>query len=277
MAAERFSFVSIITSNNFLEGVLVLHYSLGKTNSKYPFLLLVTPNISEEVLKVLSKHGIQYAIVQNIENPTQVDAEHRWFPTYPKLNIFGLIQFDKLVYLDADMVVFRNIDELFERPHMSAVNAGGLLPERCGYGWTSLNSGLLVVEPSLELFQDMLSKVGTIEKVETGSDQDFLQAYYLNWPEQKELHLDHGYNIFYYDLDSYSQLFGYSFSSDQYVLRVIHYAGDRKPWHMYKERYGVKLLVKSLLRKLTPIKIAHELQDESIKLWFRHYRNLVKL
>ncbi len=275
MASERFSFVSIITSNNFLEGVLVLHHSLKKTNSKHPFLLLITPNISDEVLKVLSKHGIQYTTIQNIENPTQIDEKHRWFPTYAKLNIFGLTQFDKLVYVDADMVIVRNIDELFERPHMSAVNNRVILPERDRYN--SLNSGLLIVEPSLELFQDMLSQVGTIEKTQTGGDQDFLQAYYPNWPNQKNLHLDHGYNMFYYELDSYSQLFGYSFNSDRYVLRVIHYAGDKKPWHMYKERYGVKLLVKSLLRKLTPIKISHELQDQSVKLWFRYYRNLMKL
>jgi glycogenin len=276
MTKGRFSFVSIITSNDFIEGILVLHHSLKKTKPKYSFLLLITPNISDDVLKILSKYEIQYAIVQNIENPTQIDAEHRWFPTYPKLNIFGLTQFDKLVYLDADMVILRNIDELFEKPHMSAVNAGGRLPERNEYGYTSLNSGLLVVEPSLKLFQDMLSKVGVIEKVKTGSDQDFLQAYYSNWPNQEELHLDHGYNIFYYDLDRYYQLFGYSFKSDQAILKVIHYAGDRKPWHMYKEGYGVKLFAKTLLRKLTLINISQKLQDESIKLWFKYYGSILR-
>lgn len=235
---KKYSFISIITTDDYLPGLLVLAKSLLETKTIYPFLTLVTPNISSKTLETLRKYNIEYKIlVDEIGNPTDVNKNHRWFSTYSKLYIFDQIQYDKVVYLDADMIVLRNIDELFEKPHMSATNAGGMLPRKTS--WTHINSGLLVIEPSKEVFNDMRSKIGVIEKTQSGgtierpafgSDQDFLNAYYPEWPNKKELHLDHKYNIFHYHLDEYHNLFGYSINEGRLPISIIHYASYMKPW-----------------------------------------------
>lgn len=268
---ESYAFVSIITSDDYLRGLLVLHRSLIDTNTQYPFLTLITEDISVDTVSVLDKHHIPYKVIKTkINNPTDVDQSHRWFPTYSKLNIFDQTQYDKVVYLDADMLILRNIDELFKFPHMSAVIAGGMLPGKSTR--KHLNSGMFVLEPSHELFEDMMSKVGKIEKLESGgsidkprrgSDQDFLNAYYLDWPNQKELQLDHKYNIIHYLLDEYNESFGYSIENGPKPISILHYASYLKPWDINEK-------IKEELRN-DPEKI---LELKAIQLWQDLYNSL---
>lgn len=268
---KNYVFVSIITTNDYLPGLLVLYKSLIATNTAYPFLVLLTPDISAKTISELEKQHIPYKIIsEEIENPTDVNRNHRWFPTYSKLHIFNQTQYDKVVYLDIDMLILRNIDELFEHEHMSATNAGGMLPRKSS--WIHINSGLFVLEPSHKLFKDMVSKVGRIEKIESGgtldkpkygSDQDFLNAYYPDWPNKNELHLDHKYNIFHYYFDEYNKLFGYTIKNGIKPVSVIHYASHLKPWNMTKDE----------LHELS-IDVNRKLESEAVKLWLDMYEEI---
>lgn len=238
----KYTFLSILTSNDYLPGLLVLEHSLQKTGAAYPFLTLLTPNISPETRAILDSHEIAYKILDyNLDNPTNVNRGHRWSYTYSKIFIFGQTEYDKVVYLDVDMLVLRNIDELFTHKHLSATNAGGSLPRK--KHWTHMNSGIMVIEPSRELFEDMVSKIGKIEtlksggaalKPQHGSDQDFINAYFRDWPNQKELHLDHKYNIFHYYLEEYNKFFGYTIEDSDKPISIIHYANYSKPWNPHK-------------------------------------------
>lgn len=51
-----------------------------------------------------------------------------WNKTFDKLKIFDLIEYDKLVYLDCDMMILANLDFLFEYPTFSAAWAGKSVP-----------------------------------------------------------------------------------------------------------------------------------------------------
>jgi alpha-N-acetylglucosamine transferase len=222
------SYVTVLATDSYLEGVLVLYYSLRQQKTPYPFLVLTTPNLQDRTFQTLNRHGIRYCSIEPITLTHNLpDRQKHWQWTYSKLQIFKQIQFAKLVYLDADMLVCQNIDELFSQPHMAAVNAGGMLPENPG--WQHLNSGLMVIEPSLSLYDDMMAKLESLYSA-YGGDQDFLQAYYPNWPNRSELHLDHSYNIFHSHLDRYQQLFGYQLHGCNQPVKVIHFIGAAKPW-----------------------------------------------
>jgi len=276
MDTPKYSYISLISSNTYIEGVLVLYHSLIRTNPRYPFLLLITPNISQEVIKTISGFGIDYSILeQNIRNPINNDEDDRRSLNYTKLHIFNQTQFDKIVYLDADMLVVDNIDELFDKPHMSAVNSGGMLPEHAD--WIYMNSGLLVVVPSQGLFNDMLSKVGKIElRKSGGGDQEFLKPYFAEWPYQNELHLDHGYNMVCGHMDRYKELFGYDLDSEHKPIKVLHFTGPVKPWHMKKEIAGTfPIKTKRVLKRIRNVVLSrkdpYELRDRAMKLWLEYY------
>ncbi len=267
------AFISILTTEDYLPGLLVLSASLRSVKSQYPLHVLVTPNISKNVAIVMNKNSISHSILpQEINNPTDVNIQHRWFSTYSKLAIFNQLQYEKIVYLDADMLALRNIDELFEYAHMSATNAGSMLPRKKDRRHLNLNSGLIVIEPSKLLFNNMMSKVGKIENLESGgedrpihgSDQDFINAYFPEWSGQEKLHLDHKYNIFHYHLDEYSKLFGYTIEDGPKPISIIHYASYLKPWNIGEDELSE--LENNLDRSL---------ELESIRMWTEHYKTII--
>lgn len=228
VTGKPYSYITVLSTDSYVEGVVVLDRSLARSQARYPFLVLTTPNLASKTLQMLDRYGIQHQAIPPIELDTAVQQhQSRWQWTYSKLQIFNQTQFEKLVYLDADMLVYENLDDLFERPHMSAVNAGGMLPEYAN--WTEFNSGLMVIEPAAALYQDMLAKLPTLY-LPAGGDQDFLNAYYPDWPTQPEKHLDHAYNIFHDHVDRYQQRFGYELGGQRKPIKVIHYVGEQKPW-----------------------------------------------
>lgn len=68
--------------------------------------------------------------------------------TFTKLNCWLLTQFSKCVFLDADCLVLKNIDDLFEREELSAA------PDA---GWPDcFNSGVFVFRPSKETYRRLM-------------------------------------------------------------------------------------------------------------------------
>ena len=260
---SNFAYVSILSTDNYIVGLMVMYFS-NVTKPKYDFFCLVTPNIREENIRILKHLGINLIHVDPIANPYNSDKKSRKYYNYSKLNIFNLTEFKKAVYLDADMIIMHNIDELFNKPHMSGVNSGGMLPDK--KSWTKLNSGLMVFEPSNELFNKMVNDIGKIEKEKGKGDQSFLHEFYKNWPNEKKLHLNHTYNIFHIHLDSYARKFNYRLEEkirydneqDDTLVKIIHYIGEDKPWYRIK--------------KLKNNKTIKTLEDKANRIWYKKYR-----
>ena len=262
----KYSYVSILSTDSYLFGALVLWKSLQDTQPKYPFHLLVTPNISKDTLSVLEKSNIQVIKIDPIKNPILNDPKDRRYYNYSKLNMWNLTQFDKIVYLDADMLIMHNIDELFTKPNLSSTNAGGWLPGK--KDWKQLNSGLIVLEPSESIFNHMKSQIGLIEKEKGKGDQAFIHQYYSDWPEKTELHLPHIYNLFDCHIEAYKKHFGYYLDEkiqttnkkyDEKRIKIVHYIGQSKPWNKVEE-----------------IKKSEKVDDETVanKIWVRYYREM---
>jgi len=125
-----------------------------------------------------------------------------------------------VVLMDADTLVVRNIDDLFERPHIAAA-PDFLLPDR-------FNSGVLVLSPDREAYASMLERLDT-EGSYDGGDQGFLNSYFGDWfrmgPEHR---LPAGYNLpqFIYQFMRTQACFAEYLATE---LRVIHYS-VQKPW-----------------------------------------------
>lgn len=123
---QDFAFITLITRPSYLAGVIVLAHTLAKSRSKFPIVVLYTPTIGEEALEALHEEAIDggYIILQetrfllppqnDADKPIEVAAE-RFEDTWTKLRVFGTQQlgFKALCYLDADMVVLKNPDDIF--------------------------------------------------------------------------------------------------------------------------------------------------------------------
>ncbi len=196
--SEQKSYITLLSTEDYLIGVLALNISLRKVRARYPLLVMLSHGISELTERKLHKIGLQTIRIPNtIEIDSTINQEKgytHWSNTFDKLYLWQLTDFDKLVFLDSDMMVCKNIDHLFDAPHMSAANADIVNEPDC----TELNSGLMVVRPSKKEYEGLLSVLrnGYIKKLNYG-DQDVIRYYYKDWSSQQELHLERSYNAFY--------------------------------------------------------------------------------
>jgi alpha-N-acetylglucosamine transferase len=214
------TFITICTNTDYIKGVLMLKKSLEKVNTKYPFLCLFPNTFSDENIEIFERNNINFKFIENkflidndVKNYNIKNGSSHWNETFFKLNVFGLVEYTKVVFLDSDMIVIENIDELFEMPHMTSCAAGKLFPRN--EDWIHLNSGIMVIEPSV----DILDKIKNIFASSTRNfygDQDVIQALYPEWPSHDKLHLSEHYNLFYGYSDYYSKNYNYNFRMGGY-------------------------------------------------------------
>jgi alpha-N-acetylglucosamine transferase len=156
--------------------------------------------------------------------------------TLDKLLIFGLTEFEKLVFLDSDLWLLENLDFLFDRPHMTATKADNVFKD-----WDYLNSGTMVIEPNVMVLEGLLEKVKDIHKKRAQfGDQDVVQEYYPDWNSQTKLILPQKYNIFIYLLEDYCKLKNYHLKGNgqENSIAIVHFAGKVKPW-MWENRKNI--------------------------------------
>ena len=226
------TYISVLSTNDYLPGALVVNKCLRLTKTQFPFTILVTNNISSNTINILKKNNIQ---IKNIENIFLKNHNiDNWYYTFSKLSIFSQIEFKKIVYIDLDMVITENLDHLFKKEHFSAVNAGGFINKN----WLQLNSGLIVFKPSIKIFNSLINILR--DGSHFPSDQDVLHMYYKEWPSKKKLNLGYQYNMFVSDISSAIQNLNFTTINNMNEIneelknnnniKVFHYIFP-KPWN----------------------------------------------
>lgn len=227
MDNKKFTYVTLLSSDNFAMGVIMLSWSLSHVSAQYPLLVLCSNMLSQKSIQMLEKSHINYRVltkhisVDTSKVNTDLGYDH-WNYTFDKLFVWTLTDYEKVVFLDSDMQVIRNIDYLFNCPHMSAVRADQWNEP----GIDKLNSGLMVIRPSMDEFEGLqrLWKSGAIKSKNVG-DQDIIRAYYANWGKNTDLTLPPGLNVLYSEITH-----GIIRAENVRPVFVIHYIGPRKPW-----------------------------------------------
>lgn len=230
------SFITYLSSDDYMLGVLSLHKSWQRAKSKYDFHCIVSNVIHEEVIDKLKSNGVKIIKFNQIKIPENLIIYNKNYcytnyevlkNYYNKLVVFGLDKFEKIIYMDADMIMIDNIDELFDKPHMSAV----LNHQENGIYY--FNSGIMIIEPSRELFIDMLKSLNEMNEKQMYDsankdhhclwDQDFLNYYFKNWGVNIGEILDIRYNAFWNVVDIYGV--------PVETIKVAHMVA-KKPWFM---------------------------------------------
>lgn len=248
---KNYAYVTLLTDNSYSNGVALLQYSLQKTSSIYPLVCLVTEEVSEDIVILLNKIGVTTLLVNTIfyeqlflHNKKVIGEEQAkiWRNTMTKLNIFRMTGYDKIVFLDADTYINRNIDHLFLYPHMTAAqDVSGFY-----HNHFLLNSGLLVVEPEKREFDNIINFTNSLlqndlDRYDTLADQDIINLYFCNWKTQYECQLGDLYNI-------HAPFLGIEYTEcckipRNYLIKnsyVFHFIGKNKPWTV--DLYQVKEL-----------------------------------
>lgn len=236
----KYVYVTLLSSESYLPGVIGLYRSLMATGTKIPFKCVCSKDIGKWIIDKLHAYGISTCqleknATEGLEIPNQSAYVH-WKYTFDKLLLWGNVggQFDKIVFLDSDMLIASNIDSLFDYPGFSACRAGYFLNNE----WTRLNSGLMVIEPNEETMRGLLAQMPmTMQRYaaegKNVGDQDVINDYVPEWSEHDELHLPEGFNMFFKNL-TVAKSHGFAFDAKDAEKRisVVHFIGAVKPWHL---------------------------------------------
>lgn len=182
---------------------MVLFHSLLKSGTKRN-LVAMYRNLSENNIARLRRLGV--TLIPN--NPLDImfissdeGMEERDQKLFSKLRVWELVEYTKVVQMDSDMVVLKNIDELFRLPEITAsamsdtdekiifferagvklsdyIRLQGLDSPRLLPGWSGLNSGIVVLKPSLETFHDMMQQLSQYPKRVCCPSQEFIYNYF---------------------------------------------------------------------------------------------------
>ncbi|KAJ7308662.1 glycosyltransferase family 8 protein [Mycena albidolilacea] len=180
--SSRRAVVSSLYSDNFAIAVAVVGYSAKSANVSARLLLpYLEHKVSEKALCIARAVGWEPYPVPLIHPPHNSKGIHpRFMDQYTKLNIWNLDRMgvDSAVYLDADTLVRRNFDELFDSPFQFAA-----VPDVYGAGdprgfSITINAGVLAFRPSSAVYEDMLQKLEVAEYPLQQAEQAFLNLYF---------------------------------------------------------------------------------------------------
>ncbi|MQL99442.1 hypothetical protein Taro_032170 [Colocasia esculenta] len=228
-SASNEAYATLLYGDEFLLGVRVLGKSIRDTGTNKDMVALVSDGVSDYAKRLLQADGWIVEVISLLSNPNRVRPKRFW-GVYTKLKIFNMTRYKKVVYLDADTIVVKSIEDLF----------------KCGKFCANLkhserlNSGVMVVEPSEAVYNDMMTKMNSLPSY-TGGDQGFLNSYYAGFanahifdpsitsdsrpvPEMERLSTLYNADVGLYMLAN-------KWMVDEKELRVIHYTlGPLKPW-----------------------------------------------
>ncbi|XP_024007347.1 galactinol synthase 10 isoform X1 [Eutrema salsugineum] len=251
------AYVTFLAGNqDYWMGVVGLAKGLRKVKSAYPLVVAILPDVPEEHRQILVAQGCIVREIEPVVPPeNQVGYAMAYYViNYSKLRIWEFVEYEKMIYLDGDIQVFGNIDHLFDSPsgYLYAVRdcfcegSWSKTPQyKIGYCQQSpekvtwpvdslgppppayFNAGMLVFEPSLVTYEDILQVV-KVTAPTSFAEQPIPTTYNLVlamlWRHPEHVDLDQ--------------------------INVVHYcAKGSKPWRFagaeeHMDREDIKMLVK---------------------------------
>ncbi|KAF4549352.1 Glycogenin-like protein [Elsinoe fawcettii] len=220
MAIEDEAYCTLVMTDSYLPGAAVLAHSLRDSGTKKKLAALVTlQTLRADTIEEL-KSLYDYVIpVDRIPNPNPanlylIDRGDLLY-AFTKINLWRLVQFKKVVYIDADVVALRAPDELFETKENFAAASD--------IGWPDFfNSGVMVLKPDMGTYWALQTLAASGDSFD-GADQGLLNQYY----EHKDWkRLPFTYNCTPSASYQYEPAYRYHKSN----ISMVHFIGQSKPW-----------------------------------------------
>lgn len=237
------AFVTLVTNADYAMGAVALVRSLQRTGTMADIVVMHTGGADAASLQPLRDLGARLVEAELLPTSDAFNQRHQReklhsaapftkgnkpafhtpLDNFAKLRLWTLVEYDRVVFIDADAIVIRNIDRLFVYPEFSAApNVYESLKD-----FHRLNSGVFVAAPSMDTYDAMLKALDAPGAFWPRTDQTFLQTYFPGW---------HGLPVF-YNMLQYAW-FNLPELWDWRSVHVVHYQYE-KPWqenHPKRER-----------------------------------------
>ena len=224
--AVRYAYVTALWGDNegYCLGAMVLGYALTRTGTQHDLVLLHDKDVTAQSLALL---GTVWTL--QLERPINAHDDlflsgrtsfSRFSHVFFKLHVFGLLDYDKVLMLDIDLVILGCLDYLFDYEPPMALWRGMTQTEDQGFpidcrgffggdrGWcetngvntnyawcqmNGVNAGVMLLRPNIETYNLVMHEVETVHHPERiacpGPEQDYLSRFFAaHWKHLSVLH-----------------------------------------------------------------------------------------
>ena len=186
------AYISYICNDNYLPGVTALVKSLKYHKCQYDIIIMITKDVSESAKKKLRNLNV---IIKNVDEihyqgklshliEDRYGKQNNSWMMFTKINIWKQTQYEKLLYIDADTIVLKNLDSIFEiNENISAVFGGSLF-----HKYEGIEAGVLLIKPSMETYNKLIEAMNSDKYDLRMSDQTLINDYFvgkINYLDEK--------------------------------------------------------------------------------------------
>nr|WP_256500530.1 glycosyltransferase [Limimaricola litoreus] len=245
-AQSRRAYVTLVTNADFALGARALLRSLRLSGTTADLVVLHTGGVGEADLAPLRTRGARLVATELLPTSDAFNAAHARealhgaapftkgekpafhtpLDNFAKLKLWQL-DYERVVFLDADTLVLRNIDSLFDYPEFCAApNVYESLAD-----FHRMNSGVFTARPDPETYRAMLERLNAPGAFWRRTDQTFLQDVFPDW---------HGlpvtFNMLQYVWFNLPELWSWE------QIKVLHFQYE-KPWQDHAKVDRLKPLI----------------------------------
>ncbi|CAD6260054.1 unnamed protein product [Miscanthus lutarioriparius] len=193
----------------FYVATRVMMRSLRRLSADADRVVIASLDVPPLWVQALKDDGVKVVSVENLKNPyeKQENFNMRFKLTLNKLYAWSLVSYDRVVMLDSDNIFLQNTDELFQCGQFCAVFINPCI----------FHTGLFVLQPSMDVFKNMLHEVAVGRENPDGADQGFLASYFPDLLDQPMFHPpDNGTKL----QGTYRLPLGYQMDASYYYLKL---------------------------------------------------------
>jgi len=244
-ARSRRAWVTLVTNADYALGAKALLRSLVLTGTAADLVVLHTDVAAADLapLKALGARLVQVDLLPTSPAFNAAHARdalharaaftkgtkppfHTPLDNFAKLRLWQL-DYDRVVFIDADALVLRNSDVLFDYPEFCA--APNVYESVADFH--RMNSGVFTARPSAATFQAMMARLDVPGAFWRRTDQTFLESYFPDW---------HGLPVFCNMLQYV--WFAMPELWDWKAIRILHFQYE-KPWQDHDKADKLRPLI----------------------------------
>ncbi|KAN0006601.1 hypothetical protein ACTFIU_003315 [Dictyostelium citrinum] len=238
---EKNVYVTFADNAEYLKGIIALRMSMINTKCNYGLIVFVTKQVEQQDREPLQLLDCDVREIEMVDIPKEVTVQiDRWRPAFTKFRAWQLIEYERVIWLDSDMLLLKSLDHLFDlvdigNPKLlyAAIDADA---NSCVYNEDRLkliNSGIMVLSPSIDVYNLLIDGMVVVSKLpnqKTVNDQDVINTTLSDWKSLS--YPEYGVQITHCECTSEQRLWNFT---NTYFLHFT--AGLKelpKPWSLLK-------------------------------------------
>lgn len=236
----RIAYALLCTESHWRYVYVLAHRIRMITRINYDLLILTPERLPQYLVDLFGPKGLDAIIIQvTLEPPPTVKPLEAAFKVaWIKLHLFTLTSYDRILYLDSDVLLLKDISPIF---HIDAFASVSLACDS-RLDLAGLNGGILLLKPNATQYSELLALAATPSPTDWKySEQQLLSVYFVWMHPELFVPLSTHFMIPYQGLDDHGLLAMHSNgrhwlfrdrSGHDVLTRIytVHFVCGRKPW-----------------------------------------------